>query len=89
MITEDWSNDAENSALYHRNKLGFKLYKNSKPLFYIAVIFHNITVLWNDVGRAVPCNYSIAEETPTHFQIPSVFLFHSLSLHCLVWGRMM
>ncbi len=24
--TEDWSNDAENSALHHRNKLHFKVY---------------------------------------------------------------
>ncbi len=23
--TEDWSNDAENSALHHRNKLDFKV----------------------------------------------------------------
>jgi len=25
--TEDWNNDAENSALHHRNKLHFKMYK--------------------------------------------------------------
>ncbi len=24
--TEDWSNDAENSALHHSNKLHFKIY---------------------------------------------------------------
>ncbi len=24
--TEDWSNDAENSALHHRNKLYFKVH---------------------------------------------------------------
>ncbi len=24
--TEDWSNDAENSALHHSNKLYFKMY---------------------------------------------------------------
>ncbi len=29
--TEDWSNDAENSALAHRNKLHFKIY--CKQLF--------------------------------------------------------
>jgi len=29
--TEDWSNDAENSALHHRNKLHFKIYSNKKP----------------------------------------------------------
>ncbi len=26
--TEDWSNDAENCALHHRNKLYFKIYSN-------------------------------------------------------------
>ncbi len=26
--TEDWSNDAENSALHHRNKLHLKIYSN-------------------------------------------------------------
>ncbi len=31
--TEDWSNDAENSALYHRHKLHFKIYYNGKRLF--------------------------------------------------------
>ncbi len=39
--TEDWSNDAENSALHHRNKLYFKIYyktvtlnSNNIPQFY-------------------------------------------------------
>ncbi len=27
---EDWSNDAENSALHHRNKLHFKMHSNRK-----------------------------------------------------------
>ncbi len=31
--TEDWSNDAENSALHHRNKLYFKIYSNRQKLF--------------------------------------------------------
>ncbi len=31
--TEDWSNDAENSALHHRSKLHFKIYSNRKHLF--------------------------------------------------------
>ncbi len=35
--TEDWSNDAENSALHHRNKLYFKLHSNRK-LFQIVII---------------------------------------------------
>ncbi len=28
--TEDWSNDAENSALHRKNKLHFKTYSNKK-----------------------------------------------------------
>ncbi len=30
--TEDWSNDAENSALNHRNILHFEIYSNRKLL---------------------------------------------------------
>ncbi len=36
--TEDWINDAENTALHHRNKLHFKIYSNRKTV----IIFHNI-----------------------------------------------
>ncbi len=35
--TEHWSNDAENSALHHRNKLHFKI------LHDYILIFHNFT----------------------------------------------
>ncbi len=31
--TEDWRNDAENSALLHENKLHFQIYSNRKQLF--------------------------------------------------------
>jgi len=31
--TEDWSNDAENSAVTYRNKLHFKIYSNLTRLF--------------------------------------------------------
>ncbi len=30
--TEDWSNDAENSTLHHRNKLHFKIYSNRNEI---------------------------------------------------------
>ncbi len=40
--TEDWSNDAENTDLNHRNKLLFKINKNRKQLFEIVIIFHLI-----------------------------------------------
>ncbi len=32
--TEDGGNDAENSALHHRNKLHFKIYSTIKQLFW-------------------------------------------------------
>jgi len=35
--SEDWSNDAENSALYHRYKLHFKIYSNRKQIFEITI----------------------------------------------------
>jgi len=31
--SEDWSNDAENSALHHKDKLHFKIYSDRKQLF--------------------------------------------------------
>ncbi len=37
--TEDWSNDAENTALHHRNKLHFKTYPIKKLLFQTVLIF--------------------------------------------------
>ncbi len=40
--TEDWSNDDENTALHHSNKLHFKIHSNKK-LFKIEIIFHNVT----------------------------------------------
>ncbi len=41
--TEDWSNDAENSALHHRNKLYFTIYSHRNS-YLIVIIFHNTTV---------------------------------------------
>ncbi len=41
---ENWSNDAENSALHHRNKLHFKICSNINQLFKILILFYNITV---------------------------------------------
>ncbi len=40
--TEGWSNDTENPALHHRNKLHIQIYSNRK--FYIVIIFCNIAV---------------------------------------------
>ncbi len=44
--TEDWSKDAENAVLHHRNKLCFKVYKNRKLILEIAIEFHSITVFF-------------------------------------------
>jgi len=41
--TEDWSNDAENSALI--TGINYKICSHRKQL-YAIVIFHNITVLF-------------------------------------------
>ncbi len=43
--TENWSNDAENSALNHRNKLHTHthIYIQIEKGFYIVLTFHNIT----------------------------------------------
>ncbi len=41
--TEDWRNDAENSALHHRNKIYFK-YSEIENSYFKLYFFHNITV---------------------------------------------
>ena len=43
--TEDWSNDAENTALISKNELHFKIYSHLKQIFSTVIIFHNITVI--------------------------------------------
>ncbi len=47
--TEDWCNDAEHSALHHRNKTQFKIYSDRKPLLRIVIIFLNCYELWMTV----------------------------------------
>ncbi len=37
--TEDWRNDAENTAAHHRNILYFIIYSHRKQRFEIAIIF--------------------------------------------------
>ncbi len=37
--TEDWSNDAENTALHHRNKLHFTIYYNRNSYFKLQKYF--------------------------------------------------
>ncbi len=44
--TGDWSNDAENAALHHKNELHFPIYYNRKQLFWIAIILHNISIFY-------------------------------------------
>ncbi len=50
--TEDWSNDAENSALRHRNKLHFKIYYNRKHSFEVSVCFCSLQEFENTEGQA-------------------------------------
>ncbi len=35
--TEDWSNDAENNSLNHRNKLHFHICSSRKQLFSVKI----------------------------------------------------
>ncbi len=37
--TEDWSNDAENTAVHHRNKLHFKMFKLKTVILNLNNIF--------------------------------------------------
>ncbi len=49
--TEDWSNDAENSALHHRNKLHFTIYYNSE-----------VTLKWNNINQINAALVSIRQK---------------------------
>ncbi len=42
--TEDWSNDAENSAAHHRKIKYILTHSNKNQLFNIVIIYHHITV---------------------------------------------
>jgi len=44
--TEDWSNDAENSALHQRNKLHFKIYYKRTHLLNINISQQYCTVIF-------------------------------------------
>ncbi len=52
--TEDWSNDAGNSAAHLKNKfLIFKIYSNIKHLFKIVIIFHTIYCIFDQINAAL------------------------------------
>ncbi len=53
--TEDWSNDAENSALHHRNKLHFMYVF----IYLIVIVFHIITHLTVFVNKCSPVEHKI------------------------------
>ncbi len=42
--TEDWSNDAENSAAHHKYKLHFTIYSNRKQLFKIVIYLFTVFI---------------------------------------------
>ncbi len=44
VTSEDCSNDAENTAAHHRNKLYFNIDSHRKQLFEIVTIFQNVSV---------------------------------------------
>ncbi len=88
--TEDWSNDAENTALHHRNKLHFNIYSHRKHLFYIVIIFRNIAVLL--YLRSNKCK--LPSKTHTHKKIiiylskcltSSVFTLFLVVYYILLW----
>ncbi len=57
MISEDWSNDAENSALITTINYILKVYKNRNPLFYIVIIYFTILLflscIFNQLNAAL------------------------------------
>ncbi len=68
---EDWSNDAENSALLHRNKLYFKLYKTGNQILEIAKNISQyyciISVFWSN-------KYSLDEAEDSPLKTRSIYL---------------
>ncbi len=51
--TEDWSNDAENTAAHHRNKLHFTIYSHRKQIFEIVIIFYNFYCICDQINAAL------------------------------------
>ncbi len=58
--TEDWSNDAENSALRHRNKLHFKIYSILIILLLYITILTYLLHFWSN-------KCSLGEHKRLHF----------------------
>ncbi len=48
--TEDWSNDAKNSALLYRNTLYFKIYSNRKPILEIAIALYLFFLYFDQIN---------------------------------------
>ncbi len=44
--TKDWNNDAENSALHHKNKLHFKIHSNIKHIILLYYIPPVMDISW-------------------------------------------
>ncbi len=53
--TEDRSNDAENSALHHRNKLQFTIYSNRKDVLSCNNIsqYYNFCCIFDQINAAL------------------------------------
>ncbi len=56
--TEDWNNDAENSALHHSNKLHFKIYSNRQQLNFS---YYKITVFTGfQINKCSLCDHEMS-----------------------------
>ncbi len=51
--TEDWSNDAENTAAHHRNKSHFTIYLHRKQLFEIVILHCFCCIFFDQINAAL------------------------------------
>ncbi len=75
--TEDWSNDAENSALHHMNKLHFTIYSHRKHSFEIVIIFHRITVFDQKPWRAEETSFNNNKKKYSKFSTSSAYIIYT------------
>ncbi len=55
--SEDWSNDAENSALHHRNKLHFTIYVILNNHIYLLLFWLYFLIKWQETFRKIVKSY--------------------------------
>ncbi len=77
--TEDWSNDAENTALYHRNKLHLNIFKTENSCVkweYYFIILLFLQYFW-------PNNRSLGEHKKLFKNLSDPNLFHGSVWVCV------